>query len=159
MTSDGRWKRWRGGEGPWPNRGTIPGFSWRTEENFTMFSPSVSCQRILTQELSLHVTKTSYHFLYSHLGMPTLQNSKQFSGVNSLSDLILKVKAKVMLRPTVSRPVCRGIKHPFGIWEQFFFCLTVGGFVDAGRPLWREDGSVFYNVQCTVYTYLHFICV
>jgi hypothetical protein len=25
------------------------------------------------------------------------------------------------------------------------------GFVDMGRPLWREDGSVFYNVQYTIY--------
>jgi hypothetical protein len=28
---------------------------------------------------------------------------------------------------------------------DLYYCLTVAGFVDLGRPLWREDGSVVYN--------------
>jgi hypothetical protein len=34
---------------------------------------------------------------------------------------------------------------------RFLLLSDSCGFVDMGHPLWREDGSVFYNVQYTIY--------
>jgi hypothetical protein len=38
---------------------------------------------------------------------------------------ILKLKLKLILPPTVSRPVCPDVRHPSGTRDQFFFLLQI----------------------------------
>jgi hypothetical protein len=70
-----------------------------------------------------------------------------------------RVKVKVILRPTVSRPVWLGVRHPSGTHDQLFpfslgLFLDSYGFADVGRPPWREDGSVI----CSAMTQVQFLC-
>jgi hypothetical protein len=37
----------------------------------------------------------------------------------------LEVEVEVNLRPTVSRPVCLGVRHPSGTFDQFLFLLEI----------------------------------
>jgi hypothetical protein len=39
--------------------------------------------------------------------------------------LLLQAEIKVNLRPTVSRPVCLGVRYPSGTRDQFFFLLVI----------------------------------
>jgi hypothetical protein len=38
---------------------------------------------------------------------------------------VIQVKVKVTLRPTISRPVCLGVRRPSGTRNQFFFLLVI----------------------------------
>jgi hypothetical protein len=56
-----------------------------------------------------------------------------------------RINSSLMLRPTVSRPVCLGINHPSGAYNQILLLSEICRFVDVGRSLSREEGSVVYN--------------
>jgi hypothetical protein len=61
-----------------------------------------------------------------------------------LNTVCSKVKAKVMLRPTVSQSVLVSSTH-LGLTTRFLFLSDCCGFVDMGSSLWRENGSAVYN--------------
>jgi hypothetical protein len=50
------------------------------------------------------------------------------------------VESSLMLRQTISLPVCLGIKHPTGAYYQIFIAVSCG-FVDVERSLWRGWSS------------------
>jgi hypothetical protein len=60
--------------------------------------------------------------------------------------LKVKVKFKLILRPTVSRPVCLCIKHlSGGPRPDFLFLSDSCMFVDVRRPRWQEERCVVSN--------------
>jgi hypothetical protein len=64
---------------------------------------------------------------------------------------VLSLSKSKILRPTVSRPVRLGVRHPSGTRNQFFpfslwLFLDICGFVDVGCPLWLEVRSVVFSV-------------
>jgi hypothetical protein len=80
--------------------------------------------------------------------------AKQFSTASTKSSLhrfpynwLLLKKSKLRYdRGSVGQSILVSSTH-FGPKTRFLFLSDSCWFVDVGRPLWREDGSIFYNVQ------------
>jgi hypothetical protein len=58
----------------------------------------------------------------------------------------VKVRIKVMLRPTVNQSVILGVKPQLGPKIIFLLLLESCGFVYVWHPLWREGWSLIYNL-------------
>jgi hypothetical protein len=76
-------------------------------------------------------------FTSSFLVTASNNGSSSASGLKPLSmaapfQLPILVKVKVILGPTVSRPVYLGIKHPTGAYDQIFVTVRQFGFFSCG---------------------------
>jgi hypothetical protein len=68
---------------------------------------------------------------------PLMQNSTELS-----------TQVKVTLRVTVSQSVNLAVKPNLGLMTRYLLLFDSYSFVIVGRPLWREDGSVFCQSHC-----------
>jgi hypothetical protein len=57
--------------------------------------------------------------------------------------LFILVEVKVTLRLTVSQSVSFGVEPHLGLMTRYLLLFDSYGLVSVGRPLWREEGSVF----------------
>jgi hypothetical protein len=55
-----------------------------------------------------------------------------------------KVQVQVTLRLTVSQSISLGVEPRMGLMTRYVLLLKFTVLFFVGRPLWREDGSVFY---------------
>jgi hypothetical protein len=118
----------------------------------------------LSQELLLQIsTNSSCHFSFNHLGMPTLQNSNQFSNVNSPISLVLSnwlpcIYAAQTYRKHVSRVRIRGADHveniAFSIVTKVYLphrCLKIEVVVVADMPL--PSRCLAMDIHVTILTF------
>jgi hypothetical protein len=60
------------------------------------------------------------------------------------ADSQVEVEVKVTLRLTVGQSVSLGVEPYVGLMTRYLLLFDSYGRVIVGRPLWREDGSVFF---------------
>jgi hypothetical protein len=98
----------------------------------------------------MYCSTKSSNLSSGHIIVPLeLWNSRQ---VNS------KVIVKVILQPMVSWPVCLGVEHPSGAYDQIFITVRQLWVCWYGVPsLWWQNGSAIYNC-CWLLPAQSFLC-
>jgi hypothetical protein len=61
--------------------------------------------------------------------------SRALETLTSIKFLKIQLSLSLTLRPTVSRPVCLGIKHPSGAYDQIFITVRQLRVIDVERSL------------------------
>jgi hypothetical protein len=56
---------------------------------------------------------------------------------------VTRVRVRVTLRLTVGQSVSLGVEPHLGLMTRYLLLFDSYGLVFVGRPLWRENGSVF----------------
>jgi hypothetical protein len=117
----------------------LPAFWWGDSNIYLVFSMFISKPTSLlgSIKLSLFFSMVCYPSVDSH------HQHKSEAGVShsvsvppgfpwpSYKHILKQDEVKVNLRPTVSRPVCPGVRRPSGTCDQFFFLLDI-----SCRQLW-----------------------
>jgi hypothetical protein len=104
-----------------------------------MFLLSVSWQRLLTLQITM---KSSCHFLFNHIRMSTLQNSIQFSNIQSSQSQSKSYLVTYGLSASLS-----GKKAPiWGLRPDLYYCITIVGLLMWGALSDETTGLSFSRV-------------
>jgi hypothetical protein len=136
----------------WPRRG------FGLANRFTGSSLVVATISFYTLKITLTIPHVTSHTKSSN-------SSSGHIGTSELKWSQIRLSLSLMLRPTVSRPVCPGKKHPSGAYDQIFISLWQLRFCFSGAPSLARGrvchvlGSVDSNKSIVrIYKYLHFTC-
>jgi hypothetical protein len=117
-----------------------PGFSQQQPIN-TEWPGRLNCCWSLPAQLFL--ASFHEHDCYSFLDLYVFRIGT--SSPTSEVSVKVKVIVKVMLRPTVSRPVSLGVRHPSGIHDEISITVRQLRVCWCERRIWRETASSVYN--------------